>query len=89
MCVQADDTTPAPNPEYPKVVELAKRFIGRSEKLGYKGKARDKAALDFFCGALALAEAIDTPLVGVLGNNVFLISIRGFAHVKEMAEKAS
>lgn len=69
------------------VVELAKSFIERSEALGYKGKKRDDAALDYFCGAAKTAQ--------FLGNEslyqhlsvvvVTIVSVRGFFGVNQLA----
>jgi len=41
---------------------LAKRFLERSEALGYKGKKADNAALDYFCGAATFAEELAVSL---------------------------
>lgn len=45
-------------------IAVCKAFIERSEELGYKGKARDKAALDYIIGAakaLQLLHTVDQP----------------------------
>lgn len=68
---------------------LAKAFIKRATELGYKGKKRDDAALNYFVGAAVLAE--------LQGNNIlyqhlgrlagFLIAIHGYAAVKDIAKR--
>jgi hypothetical protein len=60
---------------------IAEKFIERSEALGYKGKQRDKAALDFFCGA---AAALDEDGGSKLGGVIMLISIRGYLGLLEV-----
>ncbi len=40
------------------VVTLCKQFAGRSMIQGYKGKTRDKMAIEFFIGALAATDAM-------------------------------
>ena len=66
---------------------LAQKFIERAEALKYKGKARDNAALDFFCGAAAMAElAGDLPMYRHLGNIIVtMIAVRGYMAVRQLA----
>lgn len=69
---------------------LANRFIERAEALGYKGKKRDDAALDYWCGAASLAEEFgNAPLALALGGQaVHMIGVRGFFAIKELANAA-
>jgi folate-dependent phosphoribosylglycinamide formyltransferase PurN len=65
---------------------LAEQFIERVDALGYKGKRRDDAALDFFCGAASAAEALDPGLTAHLTRVVVhLIAIRGYMAVLALA----
>lgn len=68
---------------------LARRFIERAEELGYKGKKRDDAALDYFVGAAVLAELQGNKLLYEhLGRvALFVIAVRGYFGVKELAAK--
>lgn len=66
---------------------IAAKFIERATSLGYKGKARDNAALDFFCGAAAAQEIITgekTTLAGAL----FIVSVRGWLAVVDLEKGA-
>jgi hypothetical protein len=66
---------------------LAKSFIERSTELGYKGKKRDSAALDYFIGAAKLLEIDgDEEAANYLGRLAWLISIRGYKEVEEIAK---
>lgn len=71
------------------VKQLALRFIERAEALNYKGKKRDDAALDFFCGAACVIEANGDPdLADHIGRvAVMLISVRGYFAVRELAAR--
>jgi hypothetical protein len=63
---------------------LAQSFVARAESQEMKGKARDRAALEFFLGAAAIS-------VGKLQEqilfNASMIAVRGFSWVKELAGK--
>ena len=61
----------------PSSKELAKRFISRAKAQGMKGKARDRAAIEFFCGAIAVDERYSLA--------AFLVAARGFEGVEELA----
>ena len=65
---------------------IAKTFEERAEALRYKGKARDNACLDFWCGAAALAEASgQQELANYLGRvAIMVISVRGYIGNQEM-----
>lgn len=67
---------------------LAVAFVERASSLGYKGKQRDKAALDFFIGAIKLAELQgNTELYNHLGNvAALLIAIRGYSEVVRLSD---
>lgn len=66
---------------------LAQRFIERSQELRYKGRKRDFAALDYFCGAAVAAEVSgDEPFASHLRTICLLVvAIRGFIGVSELA----
>ena len=68
---------------------LARSFIKRAEALGYKGKKRDDAALDYFCGAAVLAsESGNASLATHLGALCALtISVYGFVAVSQLATR--
>lgn len=66
---------------------LARKFIGRADGLGYRGKKRDDAALDFFCGAAVAPDAAER---GDLSQhihtvNALVIATRGYVAVRELA----
>lgn len=67
---------------------LARRFVERSESLKYKGKKRDDAALDYFCGAAVLAEEMGNDAMGehLARICVLMISVRGYIAIKELAQ---
>jgi len=69
------------------VRKLAIMFIERSESLGLKGKRRDDAALEYFCGAYAIATVQeDAPLAEHLGRTMtMMVSVRGYFAVRELA----
>lgn len=66
---------------------IAQRFVERAESLGYKGKKRDDAALDYWCGAAVAAEASGDANLGQRLANiaVLIVAVRGYFGVKEMA----
>lgn len=70
--------------------KLAASFIERSEALGYKGKKRDAAAMDYFAGAGMSAELAGNQPLGnhIARVMVFIVSVRGYAGVTEIANKA-
>jgi hypothetical protein len=74
------------------VQALAKRFVERSNTLGYTGKRRDSAALDFFVGAAgALEESSNNNKIISVGNHLgvicaTVIRTHGYSAVKELAE---
>jgi hypothetical protein len=67
--------------------KLALSFIERADALSLKGKKRDDAALDYWCGAaIGAGLAGNTQLESHLGRIAALvISVRGFMAVKEIA----
>lgn len=78
-----------------KMQTVAQLFVKRSEALGYKGKRRDAAAVEFFMGAYAGAHtaangdaAIDAEKYAqkILNVTVMLICTRGYAEVVRIAE---
>ena len=65
--------------------QLAKQFIDRARMQQFKGKARDTAALEFFCGAAAAVELLDTDAFGRVSTAEMLISVRGYSEVERLA----
>lgn len=74
---------------------VMKDFVRRSQALGYKGKKRNDAAIDFLAGAIAALEALKAnrgnQTVAELSNHLcavtaMLIAPRGYAEVERMAE---
>lgn len=64
-----------------------RKFVERAEYLGYKGKRRDEAALDFICGwAGAMADAKHPELNHITNCLAMIIAVRGYAEVKRIAE---
>lgn len=73
---------------------LANAFIARADAQQLKGKARDKAALEFACGAAAMVEALRDAGTLYSGNDspdvtpfAFLVSIRGYSEVLSFAKR--
>lgn len=66
---------------------IAKQFVERSAALGYKGKARDNAAIDYIVGAAAALQAINHEELGSVTAMAFIVSVRGYAEVIKYAEK--
>jgi hypothetical protein len=72
------------------IKRLAVSFLERADALGLKGKRADSAALEYFIGACALAQAQgDTAMYEHLGRLVgMVICLRGVFAVRELvAEK--
>lgn len=67
--------------------EIAALFVRRANAQEMTGRARDKAAMEFFCGALAVAEVTnDAELVNALGLfSGFLLAPRGYSEVVKLA----
>jgi hypothetical protein len=67
--------------------KLALSFIERADALSLKGKKRDAAALDYWCGAaIGAGLAGDAQLESHLGRLAALvISVRGFMAIKQIA----
>lgn len=64
---------------------IAKAFIERSTTMGLKGKARDRAALEFAIGA---ANALD--IAGIKDSGAtffaFMVATRGYGQVLDAAK---
>ena len=70
------------------IQQLATGFIERSEALGLKGKARDRALMDYWAGAyLALVETDhgDADWVGRVG--VMVLSVRGYSELERLMKE--
>lgn len=67
--------------------KLALSFIEGADALGLKGKKRDDAALDYWCGAaIGAGLAGNADLERHLGRIAALvISVRGFIAIKQIA----
>lgn len=70
-------------------VGLARMFLERAAAQGWKdNKTGAGHAIEFFCGAAALAGAIgDEPLAGYLRRLALLVAIRGIAEVRTLAKE--
>ena len=68
---------------------FARSFMERATVLNYKGKKRDDAALDYYCGAAtALYASGDTDFAATLRTQaVLLVSTRGYMGVVGIAER--
>ena len=69
-------------------VNFAQSCVDRMVAQQCKGKARDRAALEFYVGAAALiSNAIGTnnPVWSQLSIAATMVSVRGFKFVEEMA----
>jgi len=68
--------------------KLAGTFEARVKNQGLKGKARDRAALEFFCGAAAALDAAgDKDEAQSVTFNAFLISVRGYEIVTDILKE--
>lgn len=68
--------------------EVCAQFVKRSAALGLKGKARDRAAIEFLVGAAAFAVARfgeKSPEWCALSSAAFMVSIRGYAELEHLA----
>lgn len=73
---------------YPIVKHLAASFQERATSLGYKGKKRDAAALDYICGAATCAQAQgNAALLQHLTKIAWLVSVRGAMGLASIAAK--
>lgn len=83
----------APSMDVPTTIRnLADAFVGRARSQGFKGKARDAYALEFFLGAYDATRRVlgdDAPLAKALSVFAFLISARGYSEVERRAEGAA
>lgn len=70
-------------------MHLARGFIERATELGYKGKKRDDAAMDYFTGATYAAQlAGDEDLRNYLVRMMaLLISTRGYSEIVAMSKE--
>lgn len=74
----------------PETTKIVNDFVSRSTMQQYKGKARDKAALEFLCGAAAAADALgNVPVRDDLLRIAFLVSIRGMAILEALDRPAN
>jgi hypothetical protein len=91
MTTQNDitDTIAPPKPSYTALRALAAQFVARAEAQGMKGAARDRAAIEFFCGAVAGQVALqgehDDTAQHWLRVTALLITTRGYSEVANIA----
>lgn len=69
-------------PTYPMVYAIVQRGIERFISQGVRGKLRDKAAIEFMCGAVSTADVsgqkdLTSHLMGV----AFMVSVRGYSEM--------
>lgn len=66
----------------------AQQCVERMECLGYKGKKREDAVLDYWCGfAMGAKAAGDQEMCSNLAAiGALIIAVRGYAEVKRLAE---
>jgi hypothetical protein len=68
------------------VKKLAQGFVERAKALGYKGKKRDAAAMDYFCGALmAMREAKHPEFDHVAAVATLVLATRGYGEIEKIA----
>lgn len=67
---------------------IAAKFVERSTTLDLRGKRRDEAAVDFFCGAgVALAAAgMDAEATRIAVVTQLVVATQGYPAVRRMAE---
>lgn len=76
-------------PTYAAVCAICKVFVARAHNGEMKGKARDRAALEFIVGANAGAfHAGNNDLCSHLQTIAFLVSVRGYSEVERLAKDA-
>lgn len=61
--------------------KVAQAFIARAKEQNLRGKARDGAALEFFCGAAAAQEGADNHLIAL----AWFVSHGGYREVERIA----
>lgn len=68
--------------------EIALKFIERAQLLDLRGKRRDEAAVDFFCGAgvalMAAGKETEAKTVALVGQLV--VAVQGWGGVRKLAE---
>lgn len=72
-----------------RIEALAKLFISRASSQGLKGKARDRAAIEFFVGAAAYASiafGASSKEWSTTSAVAFLVSLRGYVEVEALAK---
>jgi hypothetical protein len=69
--------------------ELAKLYMSRVKVSGIKGRARDRAACDYFVGAASAAALLrgeKSPEYSQLSLLAFLVATRGYGEVEAAAQ---
>jgi len=76
------------------IISLAHTFVARSQCLGYKGKKRDGAAIDFFAGAIAGLRALpNNPEAEIEAKHLelfttLLLCTRGYSEIERVLSEA-
>lgn len=67
---------------------ICQTLVSRFAEQGYKpGKKRDKAAVEFICGAAAAAMALRDPVANSLTMLAMLTATRGYSALSEHAAR--
>jgi len=76
-----------PSKPTPYLLVLSRQCVERMEALKYKGKRRDDAVLDFFCGAAqGLSWAGNAEAAAHVGQrNYMVLAYRGYSEVLRLA----
>jgi hypothetical protein len=68
---------------------VAASFIARAKAQGMKGKARERAAIEFAVGAASAANEMHgqkSPEWSQLSGLAFLVAVRGYSEMERIAE---
>jgi hypothetical protein len=69
------------------VKKTALGFIERSKALGYRGKKRDDALIDYWTGAAMALTNVDHPDADWMRQMAFIISVRGYSECERIANQ--
>lgn len=69
------------------IQQLAMGFIGRSQALGLKGKARDRALMDYWAGAYSALRDTGHEHADWVGRvGAMILSVRGYSELERLAK---
>lgn len=72
----------------PNLSLIAQRFLDRAEAMNYRGKVKNDAALDYFHGALLIAETTgEGQLARDIAVLIYAVNEEGWQRIKEIATK--